>query len=558
MSESSSATVRDDKAVDEKNDEDDVPSLSPPRASLHSLVRSASRLSRMSTRQMQREMAIRSQTRDEGVLTHEEDGRGVVEKTAAVDLGDGMEGVVIVDWAPGDPEDPQNWSPLRKWTTIIVLYYLVALTAINATSVGVMAPWGVPWFNTTYVGYALSVFMYLFGIAITPLVLAPMSELFGRNVIYQVTTLINALLFLPQALTHSHSGLLAARFFQGMASSVANSMVGGTVADLFAARERGLVMNLLAIVIFVAQALGGVCFGWVGLYLGVQWCYGIQAILAGVSVFANALFLRETRADVLLERRALKISKETGIKHIAPSQTQKRSVRQMMMVSAVRPLQYLFTEPIVTAISLWIGFAWGAVFLGTSSVLLVFGQYTDNPGLVGVSEITVAIGGVLGFISNYHQEYLYQKACGKSPTGKAAPEVRLYWASTAGLLFPICMFIYAWTGQPQFHWMLPATFLSLSYWGVYVMYSSVFTYLADAYETYSSSAQASQSFMRNLLSSTFPLFARAMYINLGYPIASTVVASCALALAACPTLIVMFGAKLRARSKVACAIAGDS
>jgi hypothetical protein len=120
------------------------------------------------------------------------------------------------------------------------------------------------------------------------------------------------------------------------------------------------------------------------------------------------------------------------------------------------------------------------------------------------------------------------------------------------------MYIYAWTGQPQFHWMLPATFLSLSYWGIYVMYSSVFTYIADAYETYSSSAQASQSFMRNILSSTFPLFARAMYMNLGYPIASTVVASCALLLAACPTLIVLYGAKLRARSKVASAIAGDS
>lgn len=83
------------------------------------------------------------------------------------------------------------------------------------------------------------------------------------------------------------------------------------------------------------------------------------------------------------------------------------------------------------------------------------------------------------------------------------------------------------------------------------------TYFADAYETYSSSAQASQSFMRNLLSSTFPLFARQMYMNLGFPIASTVVAACALALAACPTLIVIFGARLRARSKVATAIAAS-
>lgn len=377
----------------------------------------------------------------------------------------------------------------------------------------------------------------------------------ARSLALAPLTRSNALLFIPQALSHNYSGLLAARWFQGMASSVANSMVGGTVADLFEARERGLIMNLLAIVIFVAQALGGMCFGWVGMHLGVQWCYGIQGIAAGLSVIINAALLRETRGDVLLARRAAKLTRETGKLHMAAAELQRKSIMQMITVSAVRPMQYLLTEPIVTAISLWIGFAWGVVFLGTSSTLLVFGQYTSNPGLVGISEVTTAIGGILGYISNYHQEYLYQRACRRSPTGKAAPEVRLYWATTAGLLFPICMFVYAWTGQPQFHWMIPATFLSLSYWGIYVMYSSVFTYLADAYETYSSSAQASQSFMRNLMSSTFPLFARQMYMNLGYPIASTVVASLALALAACPTLIVIFGARLRARSKVASAIA---
>lgn len=53
-----------------------------------------------------------------------------------------------------------------------------------------MAEWGTPWFSTTHLGYSMTVFMYLFGIAITPMVLAPMSEMFGRNAIYQVTTLM--------------------------------------------------------------------------------------------------------------------------------------------------------------------------------------------------------------------------------------------------------------------------------------------------------------------------------------------------------------------------------
>lgn len=76
----------------------------------------------------------------------------------------------------------------------------------------------------------------------------------------------------------------------------------------------------------------------------------------------------------------------------------------MLKTSAVRPLAYLFTEPIVTAISLWIGFAWGVVFLGTSSTLLVFSQYGWSWGMTGVMQVTMAIGGLIGFLSNYHQE----------------------------------------------------------------------------------------------------------------------------------------------------------
>ena len=40
---------------------------------------------------------------------------------------------------------------------------------------------------------------------------------------------------------------------QGMAASVGNSMVGGTVADLFHADDRGLAMNVFALMIFVGQ-----------------------------------------------------------------------------------------------------------------------------------------------------------------------------------------------------------------------------------------------------------------------------------------------------------------
>lgn len=425
--------------------------------------------------------------------------------------------------------------------------------------------------------------MLLFPIAITPLVLAPLSELFGRLRIYQVTALIIALTFIPQSLSDSYAGLLVARWFQGMASSVANSMVGGSIADLYSAKERGMWMNLMAFGIFIGSALGTVPFGFVSEHWGVQWVYGvsisflsfssiadlqIQGIAAGLSAITVLLFLKETRGDVLLARRAAKLTKETGRLHLCAAQLSRQSFKAMLKTSAVRPLAYLFTEPIVTAISLWIGFAWGVVFLGTSSTLLVFSQYGWSWGMTGVMQVTMAIGGLIGFISNYHQEYLYRRATlratekqnadGIPGPGKAAPEARLYWACTGGLLFPLGMFVYAWTGRPQVHWIVPAIFLTLSFWGVYCMYLSVFNYFADAYETYSSSANAAQSFARNMFAATFPLFSKQFYHNLGYPIASTVVASIAMVLAAAPIMLFLFGHRLRAKSKAASALAGSN
>lgn len=103
-------------------DEDDVgplPSTSPAppsgrRRSVTSLTRSTSRLSRLSrtsTRRMsagqatQLEMMLRVQTRESGVVSHSGgEGQGVVEKHAVVDMGDGPEEVIVIDWAPGDPE----------------------------------------------------------------------------------------------------------------------------------------------------------------------------------------------------------------------------------------------------------------------------------------------------------------------------------------------------------------------------------------------------------------------------------------------------------------------
>ncbi|BEJ11551.1 hypothetical protein CspHIS471_0200110 [Cutaneotrichosporon sp. HIS471] len=470
----------------------------------------------------------------------------------------GKPDVVQVDWDEDDPQNPFNWSATRKWLTVVACALITITTIANATSQSIMATWGPEWFHTDRLTFVLGLCLFNISVAVAPMFLAPLSEHLGRNIIYQVSGWIVALLFLPQTLSHNIHGYLAARWFQGMASSVGNSMVGGTIADIFGYEERGQLMNFFTLTVFVGQALGGLTMGWTGQIVGIQWCFGAQGIASAVSAIFSLLFLRETRGNIILRRRANRLTKETGVLHMTKLDltSTHQSTFQQLAKSVGLPLKMLLTEPIVIALTLWIGFAWAIIFLGGTSTILVFQQYGFSPGEAGSIQSCIGIGGIIGYITSFHQEHLFRKAAAKSPTGRASPEARLYWAAIGGLIFPAATLVFGWTGRPSIHWAVPAFFLCLSYWGIFSMYLGTFNYVADAYEQNSSSAQAAHSMVRNGFSGIFPLFARQMYIKMGYPQASSLIAGLGFALAIAPFMLIKYGARLRAKSPITTKLVG--
>lgn len=92
---------------------------------------------------------------------------------------------------------------------------------MNGASPGIMSHWGEDWFHTSRMGFATSGTAYLVSFAVASLVTAPLSELFGRKRIYQVATLLSALLFLPQVFTHSLAVLIVVRCFVSTLASSA-------------------------------------------------------------------------------------------------------------------------------------------------------------------------------------------------------------------------------------------------------------------------------------------------------------------------------------------------
>lgn len=268
---------------------------------------------------------------------------------------------------------------------------------------------------------------------------------------------------------------------------------------------------------------------------------------AGVFVIMVPIFMRETRASVLLVRLAKKMRKDGNKRIRARVEDERAALSTLIWISCTRPLYLLLTEPVIASFTLWVGFAWGILYVLIESIGPVFRTlHQFNSGQVGTVYISITIGSVLGFATNLYQERLYRKY-----VGTRGPEARLYAPMAAAFIFPIGMFIYAWSTYTKVYWIALAIGIVIIMWALFILYLSVFTYLADCYGPFASSALAGQSLFRNMMGMAFPLFCQQMFAKLTYHWANTIFAFIAVLMIPIPYILFFKGPQIRARSKFA-------
>lgn len=201
---------------------------------------------------------------------------------------------------------------------------------------------------------------------------------------------------------------------------------------------------------------------------------------------------------------------------------------------------HLLTKPpffassaIILALSLYAGLAWACVFLFVGAIAHVFEvTYGFSQGQAGTVLICGFIGAAISYVLHLTiQEPLYRRRT-IAGHGKAAPEVRLYPAAIGGILFAAGCFGFAWTARPHIHWIVPCIFICMFNIGIYSIYLGTYLMISECYDRYSSSGvrreffvdsagfpyllllsssqQAAQSLLRNILGSVFPFFGIAM------------------------------------------------
>ncbi len=145
----------------------------------------------------------------------------------------------VVEFIPHDPRNPMNLPEWKKWFLTVTVAFATLAVAFVSTAYTASITQVIEEFHCSQEIATLGVSLFVLGFAIGPLLWAPLSELYGRQVLfigtYAVLTAFNA----GAAGAQSIASLIVMRFLAGTFGASPLTNAGGVIADIFPANQRG-------------------------------------------------------------------------------------------------------------------------------------------------------------------------------------------------------------------------------------------------------------------------------------------------------------------------------
>lgn len=187
----------------------------------------------------------------------------------------------LVDWnGPDDPERPLNWAGSKKWRNVLVVSLITFTTPLASSMIAPAVPLLMHEFNSTNsIIASFIVSIYVVGYAVGPLLLGPLSEIFGRLWLYHINNILFVIWSMGCALAPNVPGMLMFRLLSGLAGSCALTIGGGTIVDLFAQEERGKAMALFSFGPILGPIIGPIGGGFLAASEGWRWVFWLLTII---------------------------------------------------------------------------------------------------------------------------------------------------------------------------------------------------------------------------------------------------------------------------------------
>ncbi|GAB1318245.1 Trichosetin biosynthesis cluster MFS transporter [Madurella fahalii] len=455
---------------------------------------------------------------------------------------------LVVDWdGPDDRSNPRNWSSASQMTHVLLVSTFTLYSNLAATMFAPGAEALIEEFHVSNSVLAtLTVTIYVLGFSLGPLVLAPMSELYGRLPIYHLSNAFYLAFTIGCALSTDIAMFLVFRFICGCAASVPMTVGGGTVADLIPENKRGRAMALYGMGPLLGPVVGPIIGGFVTQSIGWRWTFWLITILAGVFSIIAIPVLRETNEQVLLERKAARLARATGKPFVARG-SQGLTPRQLLGRAVVRPMKMLIFSPIVLLLSLYCAFVFGLIFLLFTTFPFVFEDtYGFTPGIAGLSYIGLGVGMICGLVlfGLLSDKLMHQKRGGTV----SRPELRLPLMMWFSPVIPVGFFWYGWAANNHNHWIVPIVGTFFIGLGSFFIVMPAQTYFVDIFgQQGAASALAANTVVRNIFGTFLALAAPPLYNNLGLGWGNSVLGFICLGFAPIPVLFYRYGERLRNR-----------
>ncbi|KAK9426213.1 putative Major facilitator superfamily (MFS) profile domain-containing protein [Seiridium unicorne] len=349
----------------------------------------------------------------------------------------------------------------------------------------------------------LSIFVLAF--AFGPMVLSPLTELFGRRPVWLVASCFYILWNTVAGFSRTSCLVISSRVLSGTGASAGFAVTQPVPSDCWIPAERGKSFPIATFIPLLGPAIGPIIGGAVSQSIGWRWTSWILSIYESILVIVGVLVPRETYEPIILDRMAGKLRKDTGKPYF----------------------------PVLQVAAIFLAYNFGILYIVLSTfAALWIDRYGNTETQSGLHYIVIVIGYTIaaqggGYITDCLWQHL------KTRHGEdTAPEYRVLLMVPGAILIPLGLFIYGWSAERHFDWI------------------AMQAYVVEAYRKYVASASAAAQFLCSIAGFAFPVFAPAMYRSLGYGWGNSVLALAFVIIGwPAPFLLWKYGAKLRALGK---------
>lgn len=425
-------------------------------------------------------------------------------------------------------------------------------------------------FGVSHTAALLGLSLFLWALGLGAIIAAPVSEYYGRRIVYLTTVPVFGLFILGSGLAQTFATLLACRFLAGFFGSAVVSVGGGTNADIWPPKLAGLVYPFYFVSPFLGPAFGmarsmtipfhnyrsrmltfsgPVIGGYLSEAKGFRWLEWVILFMVAFN-YLYALPQFETYKKTILQKRE-RLEKQS-------QETQPRTTKSALPSSALvqrivlKPFKMLFVESIVLFMTIYMAFNFAVFYSFFAAFPYIFGgHYHFTSGQQGLTFISIALGCVLGFLAVvYIDRRTYPALEAKYGVGMVPPEHRLYGAMAGCALNPASLFWFGWCADAGVFWASPVVAAVPFAVGNIMIYSSGALYIMNSYGSlHGASALSANSLLRYAAGGAFPLFTVQMFSSMGIGWASSLLGFVSVALVPVPWVLYKYGHRIRAHSQ---------